>query len=106
MAWKVLDIIIDGVMKIQGITVDVSDSGKVMIDGKNVPLLGEGDFSNKDLQTDSAGNLIPVLKMYGTGDTASIPTSPPDGFQYFNTDLKKPQWFYSGSWYDASGNIV
>lgn len=41
---------------------------------------------------------------YGT--TAQRPSNPSHGAQFFDTDLKKPIWFYNSHWYTADGTDV
>ena len=42
----------------------------------------------------------------GAGDTASRPTTPPTGGQYFDTDLGQPIWWNGTEWVDAMGGSL
>jgi hypothetical protein len=72
--------------------------GSVPLDNTYTPA-NDQDIATKDY-VDTA------IRVGNSGDTASRPTTPVVGEQYYDTDLELPIWYNGSDWKDAAGNIV
>lgn len=99
-------------------TLQNADSGIALYSGatlKNAAAINMINVTNKfNIEPDvfySDGTYIalgetPIVFDGHSGATASRPTSPRNGLQYFDEDIGKPIWYQDGDWKDAAGNIV
>ena len=105
-------IVTEGTIPLQGIAYGYIDKeenqDKKGIIHYPVHLLSVGPTGNKTYSPLSCPKLLFINTSDGflpnVFSTADRPSSNlPDGYNYFDTSLHKPLWWYNGNWYDACG---
>ena len=66
---------------------------------------GTGQALDQTLQYFS-GQIAERQAAQGAGTTTQRPSSPSQGWMYFDTNLGKPIWWDGKSWRDATGTVV
>lgn len=94
MAWKVFDIVIDGIVTLKDKALDIDSNEKLIFDGNIVPTLTQNIFDGKNLALDSSLNIVPGSdSITGYASTINKTIGPTGDFVDFG---EAQEWLGSG----------